>query len=112
MTDHLEPSPMLEAIDLMRISLSALSDEELDEHAAHVVAVLMKLDNVLGRAVWVSSIAAANIVRLVKKLHAHLALVKELIEVRQVEAAEDESEPPAAPPERKRGATAGTRRGR
>ena len=103
MSDTLQPSPMLEAIDLMRVNLDALSDEELDEHAARVVAVLLELTHAQAKATWTSAIAAANIARLAKKLLAHLARVKELIEARQVAAAEADDEPPAAPAGRKQG---------
>lgn len=102
MSDTLQPSPMLEAIDLVRVNLDALSDEELEEHAARVVAVLLELTNAQAQATWTSAIAAANIARLAKKLLAHLARVKELIEARQTEAAEDDGDP--APSDRKRGA--------
>lgn len=101
MSDTLQPSPMLEAIDLIRANLDGMSDEELEDHAAHVVAVLQELNNAQAQATWTSAIAAANIARLVKKLLAHLARVKELIEARQVEAAEDLGEP--SPSERKQG---------
>lgn len=102
MSDTLQPSPMLEAIDLVRVNLDALSDEELEEHAARVVAVLLELTNAQTQATWTSAIASANIARLAKKLLAHLARVKELIEARQTEAAEDEGDP--VPSDRKRGA--------
>lgn len=102
MSDTLQPSPMLEAIDLIRANLDGMSDEELDEHAARVVAVLQELNNAQAQATWTSAIAAANIARLAKKLLAHLARVKELIEARQAEAADDLGEP--APTERKQGA--------
>ena len=102
MSDTLQPSPMLEAIDLMRINIDALSDEELDKHAARVVAVFLDLTNVQAQATWTSAIAAANIARLVKKLLAHLARVKELIEARRAEAADGQDE--LAPSDRKRGA--------
>jgi hypothetical protein len=99
MSDTLQPSPMLEAIDLTRVNIDALSDEDLEEHAARVVAVLLELTNAQAKATWTSAIAAANIARLAKKLLAHLARVKELIETRQVEAADTEAEddPPEAP---------------
>jgi len=104
MSDTLQPSPMLEAIDLIRVNIDALSDEELEEHAARVVAVLLELTNAQAKAVWTSAIASANIARLAKKLLAHLARVKELIEARLAEAAEADEEPPAALAGRKHGA--------
>lgn len=103
MSDTLQPSPMLEAIDLIRVNLNSLSDEELDEHAERVVAVLLAIGNAQAQATWTSAIAAANIAMLAKKLLAHLARVKEMIEARQVEAAEAVGEPPAAPAGRKQG---------
>lgn len=105
MNDTLQPSPMLEAIDLIRVNVERLSDEELVEHAARVVAVLLELTNAQAQATWTSAIAAANIARLAKKLLAHLAHVKELIEARQTEAADDSGEP--APSDRKQGAGQG-----
>jgi hypothetical protein len=102
MSDTLQPSPMLEAIDLIRTNLDGMSDDELEDHAARVVAVLLELNNAQAQATWTSSIAAANIARLAKKLMAHLARVKELVEARHVEAADELGEP--APNERKQGA--------
>jgi hypothetical protein len=102
MSDTLQPSPMLEAIDLVRANLDGMTDEELEDHAARVVAVLLELNNAQAQATWTSAIAAANIARLAKKLMAHLARVKELIEARLAEDADDLGEP--APPERKQGA--------
>lgn len=102
MSDTLQPSPMLEAIDLIRVNLNSLSDEELDEHAERVVAVLLALGNAQAQATWTSAIAAANIAILAKKLLAHLARVKEMIEARKVAAAEAADEP--GPSDRKQGA--------
>jgi hypothetical protein len=110
MSDTLQPSPMLEAIDLIRVNIESLSDEELAEHAAHVVAVLLELTNAQAKATWTSAIAAANITCLARKLLAHLARVKELTEARQVEAADDLDEPTAS--DRKQGAGQAQRPGR
>jgi hypothetical protein len=95
MSDTLQPSPMLEAVDLIRTYLDSMTLEDLEDHAKRVVAVLMGLGNVHSQAEWISSIAAANISRLEKKLYAHLAHVKELIEARKNEAANAFDEPPA-----------------
>ncbi|MDP9126386.1 MAG: hypothetical protein M3N82_17610 [Pseudomonadota bacterium] len=110
MTDSLHPSPMLTAIDLIRVRLDGLRDDELDEHAIDVVDVLMELEAVLAHAVCVSSIAAANVARLLKRLRAHLAQVRDLIEQRRIESAEDgeegKDEPSASPHATRRRAAA------
>lgn len=110
MSNTLEPSPMLEAIDLIRVNLDNLSDEQLEEHRERVVAVLLQLGNAQAQSEWTSAIASANIARLAKKLLAHLARVKEMIEARQTEAAQEEE--PAAPTDRRHGAGQTRRPGR
>ena len=109
MSDTLQPSPMLEAIDLIRINIDALSDEELEEHAARVVAILLELTNAQAEAIWTSAIAATNIARLAKKLLAHLARVKEAVEARQTAAGEGEEL--ATPTDRRHGAVQARRPG-
>lgn len=45
MSETLQPNPLFEAIDLIRANLDGMRDEELEEHAAHVVAVLQELND-------------------------------------------------------------------
>jgi hypothetical protein len=72
-------SPMLQAIDLMRINIDAMALEELEAHAQQVMDVLAGLNEYMNSPALKSANARRNALHLARKLRLHIARVRDLI---------------------------------
>lgn len=77
------PSPMLHAIDLLRVHADALQPDDLQLHAKEVMNTMMELNNFLNSSVHKSANALLNARRMAKKLHLHMAHVQSLLNAYQ-----------------------------
>ena len=80
-------SPMLHAIDLMRVNIDALGLEDLEEHARQVLDTLGCLNDYINSQSPKSANARRNAMHLARKLRAHMARVRDLINARMLVAA-------------------------
>lgn len=94
MTNTLQPSPMIEAVDLLRINPIGLPLDELEAHAERVRGTMLGLMDSIMRAEHMSANAAANVRHLLAKLRAHLAALLSFIEDCKVQAAAATEPPP------------------
>jgi hypothetical protein len=81
------PSPMLKAVDLLRVNIDALDLEELEAHAVQVLDTIGALNAYINSPSPKSCNALYNGVGLVRKLGLHMARVRDLINARKLAAA-------------------------
>jgi hypothetical protein len=80
-------SPMLEAIDLMRVNIDAMDLEELETHARQVLDTLAGLNEYINSPTPRSANARRNSLHQARKLRLHMARVRDLINARKQSAA-------------------------
>ena len=80
-------SPMLKAIDLTRVNVDAMTLEELEEHAMQVQDTIAAVNEYLNSPAPKSANERQNALRLAKKLRAHMAHVRDLINAHTAAAA-------------------------
>ena len=80
------PSPMLKAVDLLRVNIDALDMEELEVHAVQVLDTIMALNEYINGPSHKSANALHNAMSLVRKLGQHMAKVRDLIDARKLAA--------------------------
>lgn len=80
-------SPMLEAIDLIRVNIDALTLEELEAHATAVLDVIGGLNGYLNSPSSKSANSTTNALILSRKILLHMARVRDLINAHKVAAA-------------------------
>ena len=80
-------SPMLQAIDLMRVNIDAMDLDELEAHAQQVLDALGGLNDYTNSPAPKSSNAKRGALHQARKLRAHMARVRDLINARQQAAA-------------------------
>ncbi len=98
MSQSLQASPMVRAQELVRVSLSSATIEELIEHRDEVMRTLLELAGVRVVAHGMSANAMANVRHIEQKLLAHLQLLQELIEDRQAALAAQQANDQATAP--------------
>ena len=81
------PSPMLKAVDLLRVNIDALDLEELEAHAVQVLDTIGALNEYINSTSHKSANALRNAMGLVRKLGLHMARVRDLINARKLAAA-------------------------
>lgn len=80
-------SPMLQAIDLIRVNVDALTLEDLQAHANDVLDTIGALNEYLNSPGPKSANARLNGLRLAKKLRTHMAHVRDLTNAHTAAAA-------------------------
>jgi hypothetical protein len=78
-----EPSPMLNAIDLVRADVDAMTLEDLEAHATDVLDTITALNDYINGGAPKSHNALLNAMRLNRKLCSHMAHVRDLIQSRK-----------------------------
>jgi hypothetical protein len=79
MSNPAQLSPMVVAIDLMRVNIDVLSPDDLQAHAAQVLDTIAALNSYINTPHIKSSNALHNALRLVRKLIFHMARVRDLL---------------------------------
>lgn len=87
MSNQAQLSPMVVAIDLMRINVNALLLDDLQAHAIQVLDTIGALNEYINSPRPKSSNALRNAMLLVRKLAMHMAQVRDLINAYQAAAA-------------------------
>lgn len=87
MSNATQLSPMVVAIDLLRVNLNAMQLADLQAHAAQVLDTIGALNDYINRPFHNSSNALRNAMVLVRKLAMHMAHVRDLINAFQAAAA-------------------------
>ena len=72
-------SPMIKAIDLIRVNVDSMTLEELEEHAMQVLDTIGAMNDYLNSPAPTSANERQNAVRLANKLRSHMAHVRDLI---------------------------------
>ncbi len=72
-------SPMIKAIDLIRVNVDSMTLEELEEHAIQVLDTIGTMNDYLNSPAPKSANERQNALRLASKLRAHMAHVRDLI---------------------------------
>ena len=80
-------SPMLQAIDLTRVNVDAMTLEELQVHAMDVLDTIGALNECINSPAPKSANAKLNVLRLANKLRLHMAHVRDLINAYQAAVA-------------------------
>ena len=80
-------SPMLQAIDLMRVNIDSMILEDLEAHAQHVLDTLGGLNKYTNSPALKSGNAKRNALHQAGKLRLHMARVRDLINAHQLAAA-------------------------
>ena len=78
-----QPSPMLKAIDLMRVNIDELHLPETEAHAAEVLDTIAALNDYINGPLPKSHNALLNAHQLNRKLCLHMARVRDLINARK-----------------------------
>jgi hypothetical protein len=86
MINPIQPSPMLAAIDLMRLDVDAMSLDDLEAHAQHVLDTLAGLNDYINSPGFKSADGLRNALRQAKKLILHMARVRDLIQAHKLAA--------------------------
>lgn len=81
------PSPMLRAIELVRVNVDAMFIDDLLEHGQQVQDTIAALNDWLNSPAPRSAVARASAVRDWKKLRLHMAHVRDLIAAHAAAAA-------------------------
>ena len=79
-------SPMLQAIDLMRVNIDAMGLEDLEAHAQQVLDILGGLNEHTNSPTLKSGNAKRNALHQTRKLRLHMAQVRDLINAHQLAA--------------------------
>ncbi len=87
MSNTTQLSPMVVAIDLLRVNVNALQLDDLQAHAAQVLDTIGTLNDYINRPHHNSSNALRYAMLLVRKLAMHMAHVRDLINAYQAAAA-------------------------
>ena len=82
----MSPSPMLEAIDLVRVNVDSLDLDELEAHAQQVLDTIGALNEYINGPSRKSANALRNALNLARKLRLHMARVRDLINARKLAA--------------------------
>ena len=77
------PSPMLEAVDLLRVNINALLPVDLEAHAKHVLVTIAALNAYINSPHPKSANALRNALMLVRKLGLHMARLRDLMQAHQ-----------------------------
>jgi hypothetical protein len=80
------PSPMLKAVDLLRVDIDAMNLEEVDAHAVQVLDTIGALNEYINSPGPKSANALRNALNLVRKLSLHMARLRDLINARKLAA--------------------------
>lgn len=80
MSDTLQASPELRAIDLVRVNIDALPPDELSEHATQVLDTIAALNDFINKPGRKRADAVRNALRLVRMLGAHMARLRDLMQ--------------------------------
>lgn len=83
MQTQLQPSPMLHAIDLMRVNVDELDLPDLRAHAVEVLGTIAALNEYINGPLHKSLNALLNALQLSRKLCLHMARVRDLIQAHQ-----------------------------
>ena len=83
MSGTLQPSPMLEASELIRVYVDAMQLDDLEDHAKHVLDTIAALNGYVNAPGRKSPDELSNAIRLSKKLRMHMAHVRDLINARK-----------------------------
>ena len=83
MTIQTQSSPMLRAIDLMRVNIEDLNTEELNAHAVEVLDTIAALNDYINGPLHKSHNALLNAHQLTRKLSLHMARLRDLLQARQ-----------------------------
>lgn len=86
MSNTLQPSNELTALDLLQVRIEDLALDELQTHAKQVADTILGVVGLLVDALHLSPGAAANLRRLEKRLRDRIQEVQELIDLRKLEA--------------------------
>ena len=78
-----QPSPMLKAIDLIRVNIDELHFPEIETHAVEVLDTIAALNDYINGALTKSHNALLNAHQLSRKLCLHMARVRDLINARK-----------------------------
>lgn len=78
-----QSSPMLRAIDLMRVNIEDLTTEELNAHAVEVLDTIAALNDYINGPLHKSHNALLNAQQLTRKLSLHMARLRDLLQARQ-----------------------------
>jgi hypothetical protein len=87
MNNQTQLSPMVVAIDLMRVNVNALMLDDLQAHAAQVLDTIGALNEYINSPRPKSSNALRNALMLARKLAMHMARVRDLINAHTAAAA-------------------------
>ena len=87
MSNATQLSPMVVAIDLLRVNVNAMLLDDLQAHAAQVLDTIGALNDYINRPHPKSSNALRNAMLLLRKLAMHMAHVRDLINAYQAAAA-------------------------
>ena len=79
-------SPMLQAIDLVRVNIDAMTLEDLEAHAQQVLDTLGGLNEYTNSQSPKSANAKRNALHLARKLRLHMARVRDLINAHKLAA--------------------------
>ena len=79
-------SPMLQAIDLIRVNIDAMTLEDLEAHAQQVLDTLGGLDEHTKSPALKSGNAKCNALHQARKLRLHMAHVRDLINAHKLAA--------------------------
>lgn len=79
MSNTTQLSPMVVAIDLLRVNVNAMQLDDLQAHAVQVLDTIGALNDYINRPHPKSSNALRNAMLLVRKLAMHMAHVRDLI---------------------------------
>lgn len=79
-------SPMLQAIDLVRINIDAMDLEDLEAHAQQVLDALGSLNEYTNSPALKSGNAKRNALHQARKLRLHMARVRDLINAHKLAA--------------------------
>lgn len=80
------PSPMLQAIDLLRVNIDDMDLEELQAHAVQVLDTIAALNEYINSPKPRSANALHNALNLVRKLSLHMARLRDLINASKLAA--------------------------
>ena len=79
-------SPMLQAIDLVRVNIDAMTLEDLEAHAQQVLDALGGLNEYTNSPAPKSANAKRNALHLARKLRLHMVRVRDLINAHKLAA--------------------------
>lgn len=86
MLEQKKTSPMLAAVDLVRVSVESMTLEELECHALQILDTIAALNDYINSSTCKSANALRNAVQHARKLAAHMRHVRALIDAQSVQA--------------------------